>query len=270
MSNLRAKLEAAYAGSEDSNEGNYKQFESGYDEGMNVSDEQYAQIPPQRNDKVETEDSFDPFGDNSDFSEAQRMDTPSYEQSQQTPSYEQPSYQAPSYEQPSYQTPSYEQTSYEENPFEDSSIRESALTKEKVVSIIGVYQEWNKLDPTKRKALNSLLKVDSNDPGEIIYAISQINKEIIESMSLLIKLHKEEPVARAFELMAMKNEEVYSLAELVASIDEGKTVNIKIEENRIEYCRQLERNISGLSSAVMDNLRPLGNVLYKAVALSTP
>lgn len=160
------------------------------------------------------------------------------------------------------------QTNYFNN--NDINLNENIISK-----IIVIYDEFNNLDEQRQKRLIDLLKINTDNildennkikKEKVILNILNADLNRIQAMKNLITLHSEDPVSMAFSLVEMSYNELRYIEDLLIDMSNGKLkVENSLDENKIKYCRELQRVIASIPDKLMEDLKPLGKILEKGI-----
>lgn len=145
---------------------------------------------------------------------------------------------------------------------------DSVPSKKMVAKIIQMIDNYRAMSQEVQRTAQTILglTIDESDiESSSIYSLLIVDESKARAVQDIVHLRREEAVARAFTLMGYTEERLKSLSEHVALlIVDNNIYEIgpdSVYDNKIEFCRRLERGISRMNDKIVENLIPLAKLL---------
>lgn len=189
------------------------------------------------------------------------------EAQQTTQQYTTSQYVAPQYSEPKPQpvhtpepvytpetkTPTYTAPSVSYNTTNYLDVRDIR----QVVRILDTYRNF---DIKIQESVKQFIQLNSEDIGDIINGIINVTNEEKFGLRDLVQLKEEERTSRAFSLVALPDQRLHKVRDLVLLFNN----NFKPRENfsdRVLYCREVEIGIEELPKQALAFLKPISTLL---------
>lgn len=146
---------------------------------------------------------------------------------------------------------------------EEPTTFETQLSTKEVTKIVRLYSTFVKMDTNTQCVVLRYLNIKAKDftAEEVVVAALNANQSDFTLLSSLTKLKNESGASRAFELIAMSADELIKLDKLVSSFNKDYKQTQSIDDDRIKFCKDLEKGISTLNPNATQFLEPVEKLL---------
>lgn len=146
---------------------------------------------------------------------------------------------------------------------EESTSLGIQLTTKDINKIVRIYSTFSKMDVDSQRTVIQFLNVNSEKPTPADVVVSALNASQSDYtlLSSLTELKNKSGAERAFALIAMPNEWLIKLDKLVTNFSKGYKQTNSVDDDKISYCRALEKGISSISPNATRYLEPLEKLL---------
>lgn len=146
---------------------------------------------------------------------------------------------------------------------EESTSFEAQLSPKDVNKIIRIYSAFTKMDVDSQRTVVQFLNINSEKPTseDVVIAVLSASQSDYTLLSSLTELRNKSGAERAFELIAMPADWLIKLNILVAKFSKDYKQNYSVDDEKISYCRILEKGISSISPNATRYLEPLEKLL---------
>lgn len=156
-------------------------------------------------------------------------------------------------------SPQFDSPQFDEEP----TTFETQLSTKEVTKIVRLYSTFVKMDTNTQRVVLRYLNIKAKDftAEEVVVAALNANQSDFTLLSSLTKLKNESGASRAFELIAMSADELIKLDKLVSSFNKDYKQTQSIDDDRIKFCKDLEKGISTLNPNATQFLEPVEKLL---------
>lgn len=146
---------------------------------------------------------------------------------------------------------------------EESTSFEAQLSPKDVNKIVRIYSAFTKMDVDSQRTVVKFLNINSEKPTpeNVVIAVLNASQSDYTLLSSLTELRNKSGAERAFELIAMPADWLIKLNKLVANFSNDYKQNYSADDEKISYCRDLEKGISSISPNATRYLEPLEKLL---------
>lgn len=131
--------------------------------------------------------------------------------------------------------------------------------KDSIKKIIDITDKYRSYDEQIKSVVNKFVRAENDNIEEVVFKILNTNKSEINALIDLVDLKNEDGTSRAFSLMSYDINRLNQVSNLLI-IFNSQYDKIAID-NKIEFCRNLERGIDTLNPESLNYLSPVRELL---------
>ena len=146
---------------------------------------------------------------------------------------------------------------------EEARPSSNVMSKEYIKKVIMITDTYRSYDESIKGVIKKFIKAESEDIEEIIFKSLSTNKTEVNALIDLVDLKREDGTSRAFSLMSYDDERLTQVSNLLAIFNSD--YNIADTDNKIEFCRNLEKGISSLKEESLEYLDPVRELLILVI-----
>lgn len=141
--------------------------------------------------------------------------------------------------------------------------RQEVVTKEYIKKIIDITEIYKSCTDSVKSVIKKFVNAESDEIEEVVYKTLTTNREEVTALIDLVDLKKEDGTSRAFSLMSYDDNKIMQVSNLLLKFNhEYEAVNTN---DKIEFCRNLEKGIDTLKQESLEYLSPVRDLLILAI-----
>jgi len=146
---------------------------------------------------------------------------------------------------------------------EEATSFDTQLSPKDVNKIVRIYSAFTKMDVDSQRTVVKFLNINSEKPTpeNVVIAVLNASQSDYTLLSSLTELRNKTGAERAFELIAMPADWLIKLDKLVTNFSNDYKQKYSADDDKISYCRTLEKGISSISPNATRYLEPLEKLL---------
>lgn len=146
---------------------------------------------------------------------------------------------------------------------EEATSFDTQLSPKDVNKIVRIYSAFTKMDVDSQRTVVKFLNINSEKttPENVVIAVLNASQSDYTLLSSLTELRNKSGAERAFELIAMPADWLIKLDKLVTNFSNDYKQKYSADDDKISYCRTLEKGISSISPNATRYLEPLERLL---------
>lgn len=146
---------------------------------------------------------------------------------------------------------------------EEATTFGNQLTAKEINKIIRIYSAFTNMDKNTQLVVLKYLNIETKDfiSEEVVVSALNARQSDYTLLSSLTELRNKSGAERAFELIAMPADWLIKLDKLVTNFSNDYKQKYSADDDKISYCRTLEKGISSISPNATRYLEPVEKLL---------